>query len=171
MKRPSMYNRHEASLKAFVEKFNNVKDDLRLVMQIYNTENFRDDGVIVDTKTGKRITFDWEIRDRYFKSGKFVFKELGQFERKLKKGEIGLSLQCDQDETAVMAAWHEDWLKEKPRKKKLRTDQKSDEFGMVRYTRHFRIYFYKKIGEFRKMISKALIKSSFNHTVFHDRNS
>ena len=96
MKRPSMYNRHEANLKAFVEKFNNVKDDLRLVMQIYNTENFRDDGVIVDTKTGKRITFDWEIRDRYFTSGKFVFKELGQFERKLRKGEIGLSLQCDQ---------------------------------------------------------------------------
>jgi hypothetical protein len=29
----------------------------------------------------------------------------------------------------------------------------------------------KKIGEFRKMISKALIKSSFNHTVFHERNS
>ena len=104
MKRPSMYNRHEDSLKAFVEKFNNVKDDLRLVMQIYNTENFRDDGVIVDTKTEKRITFDWKIRDRYFKSGKFVFKELGQFERKLKKGEIGLSLQCDQDETTVMAA-------------------------------------------------------------------
>ena len=107
MKRPSMYNRHKVSLKAFVEKFNNVKDDLRLVMKIYNTENFRDDGVIVDTKTGKRITFDWEIRDRYFTSGKFTFKELGQFERKLKKGEIGLSLQCDQDETAVMAAWHE----------------------------------------------------------------
>ena len=69
---------------------------------------------------------------------------MGQFERKLKKGEIGLSLQCDKDETGVMAAWHEDWLKEKPRKKKLRTDQKSDEFGMVRYTRHFRIYLYKK---------------------------
>ena len=56
MKRPSMYNRHEASLKAFVEKFNNVKDNLRLVMQIYNTENFRGDGVIVDTKTGKSVT-------------------------------------------------------------------------------------------------------------------
>jgi len=129
MKRPSMYQRHEDSLKSFVEKFNNAKDNLRLVMQIYNTENFRDDGVIVDTKSGKRITFDWEIRDRYFTSGKFAFKELGQFERKLKKGEIGLSLQCDRDETAVMAAWHEDWLKEKPRKKKLRTDQTKDEFG------------------------------------------
>jgi len=70
-----------------------------------------------------------------------------------------------------MAVWHEDWLKEKPRKKKLRTGQKSDKFGMVRYTGHFRIYFYKKIGEFRKMISIALIKSSFNHTVFHERNS
>ena len=90
-----------------IEKFNNGKDDLRLVMQIYNPETFRDDGVIVDTKTGKRIIFDWEIRDRYFTTGKFSFKESGQFERKLKKGEIGLSLQCDQDETAVMAAWHE----------------------------------------------------------------
>ena len=46
-----MYQRHEDSLKAFVEKFNNTKDSLRLVMQIYNTENFRDDGVIVDTKS------------------------------------------------------------------------------------------------------------------------
>ena len=52
MKRPSMYNRHEASLKAFVEKFNNVKDDLRLVMQIYNTENFRDDGVMAIQRRG-----------------------------------------------------------------------------------------------------------------------
>ena len=54
MKRPSIYQRHEDSLKAFVKKFNNAKDSLRLVMQIYNTENFRDDGVIVDTKSGKR---------------------------------------------------------------------------------------------------------------------
>ena len=44
MKRPSMYQSHEDSLKVFVEKFNNAKDNLRLAMQIYNTENFRDDG-------------------------------------------------------------------------------------------------------------------------------
>ena len=74
MKRPSMYNRHEASLKAFVEKFNNVKDDLRLVMQIYNTENFRDDGVIVDTKTGKRIIFDGEFVTDILYQGNFYLK-------------------------------------------------------------------------------------------------
>jgi hypothetical protein len=54
-------------------------------MQVYHTENFRDDGVIVDTKNGNRITFDWLHRDKYFSQGKFKFQELGQFERKLKK--------------------------------------------------------------------------------------
>lgn len=85
MKRPSMYDKHENSLKRFVDRFNAIKDSRPLVMQIYQTENFRDDGVIVNTTTGKRVAFDWEYRDRYFKSGRFKFDTLGQFERKIKK--------------------------------------------------------------------------------------
>ena len=89
----------------------------------------------------------------------------------MKKREIGLSLQCDKDETGVMAAWHEDWLKEKPRKKKLRTDQKVMSLEWCSTPSISEFTSIKKIGEFRKMISKALITGSFNHTVFHERNS
>ncbi len=166
MKRPGMYQQHEESLREFVEKFNGVKDGLPLVMQIYHTENFRDDGIIVDTRSGNRIVFDWEIRDKYFQSGQFRFPEVGQFERKLKKGEIGLSLQCDCDRTSVLAAWHEDWLREKPKKVALKTDYPQAEQAQVRYTPHFKIYPYSDLKALRAMLYKALRTGTFNHEVF-----
>ena len=166
MKRPSMYNRHEESLKTFVDLFNSAKDGLPVVMQIYQTENFRDDGVIVNTRTGRRITFDWEIRDKYFNHGKFKFDTLGQFERKIKKDEIGLSLQCDKQESAVMVAWHEDWLKEKPRRISLSTDTSVKEKGKIRYTKHFMIYTYDEIEKFRSMLYNAVRTNTFNHNIF-----
>ncbi len=166
MKRPSMYDKHESSLKQFSDLFNAQEDKYPLVMQIYQTENFRDDGVIVDTKTGKRVTFDWEIRDKYFRSGKFRFPTAGQFERKLKKDEIGLSLQCDSNETAVLVGWHEDWLKEYPKTISLSTDSSKRERGKIRYTANFKIYSYKNVLMFREMLTRALRKSTYNHSVF-----
>ncbi len=166
MKRPSMYDKHESSLKQFSDLFNAQEDNISLVMQIYQTENFRDDGVIVDTKTGKRITFDWEIRDKYFRSGKFRFSTAGQFERKLKKDEIGLSLQCDSNETAVLVGWHEDWLKEAPKTISLSTDTRTNERGTIRYTTNFKIFPYADISMFREMLIRALRKGTYNHSAF-----
>ncbi|NQT96676.1 MAG: hypothetical protein HQ562_02940 [Candidatus Marinimicrobia bacterium] len=166
MKRPSMYQRHEDSLLKFTNLFNAVKDGLPLVMQIYQTENYRDDGVIVNTKTGKRVAFDWEIRDKYFSNGKFQFKELRQFERKIKKEEIGLSLQCDREETALLVAWHEDWLLSDPIPVKLSTDYKWSEHNLVRSTRHFKIYLYSDLKIFRSMLVRVLKSETYNHTVF-----
>ncbi|MFQ6613245.1 MAG: hypothetical protein ACE5D1_00235 [Fidelibacterota bacterium] len=168
MKRPSMYPHHESSLKKFTDLFNKQRDGLSLVMQIYQTENYRDDGVIVDTRTGKRITFDWEKRDRYFKSGKFRFPTLWQFERKIKKDEIGLSLQCDSNETAVLVAWHRDWLKEPMKTRRLLTDGPGKETAQVRETRHFKIYLYSEMDRFRRMLVRALKTGRFDHSVFPD---
>jgi len=166
MKRPSKYADHESSLKTFAELFNACRDGNRLVMQTYQTENFRDDGVIVHTQSGKRITFDWEKRDRYFRSGIFKFDTLWQFERKIKKDEIGLSLQCDSDETAVLAAWHKDWLKEPIKTRRLLTDSPGKETARVRETRHFKIYTYSEMKEFREMIYKAIKEEKFESGVF-----
>ncbi|RMF09536.1 MAG: hypothetical protein D6762_03455 [Candidatus Neomarinimicrobiota bacterium] len=171
MKRPSMYPAHEASLKAFTELFNGVRDRLPLVMQIYQTENFRDDGVIVHTRTGKRVAFDWEKRDRYFTSGRFAYRTLWQFERKIKKDEIGLSLQCDSDETAVLVAWHQDWLQAPVQRRSLRQDSPGKVVEAVRETRHFRIYPYTEIRAFRKMIHRALTRGLFDHRVFEESGS
>ncbi|NOZ03202.1 MAG: hypothetical protein GXO92_01145 [FCB group bacterium] len=166
MKRPSMYRRHEQSLREFVDRFNGVKDGLPLVMQIYHTENYRDDGVIVDTRRGSRIVFDWEIREKYFQSGQFRFSEVGQFERKLKKGEIGLSLQCDCDQTSVLVVWHADLLKEKPKEVVLKTDHPQAEQGRVRYTPYFKIYPYSDLKALRAMLHRAIRSGTFDHTVF-----
>lgn len=168
MKRPSMYQAHEDSLKKFTDLFNGCHDGLPMVMQIYQTENFRDDGVIVNTKTGKRVAFDWEIRDKYFSKGKFAFRELRQFERKIKKEEIGLSLQCDREETAVLVAWHEDWLQSKPISVQLATDYKWSEKNLVRDTTKFKIYSYDQMDVFRAMLFRALGKSLFNHRAFSE---
>lgn len=166
MKRPSLYQQHEDTLKHFTDIFNNTKDGIPLVMQVYHTENFRDDGVIVNTKTGKRVAFDWEYRDRYFKSGIFRFKTLGQFERKIKKAEIGLSMQSDSDETAILIAWHQDFKREKEQKVTLKTDHNYREYGSVRYTNKFKIYKHIEITEFKRMVFRALKTDAYDHTVF-----
>lgn len=168
MKRPSKYADHERSLKKFTALFNGISDGLPLVMQIYQTENYRDDGVIVNTRTGKRVAFDWEIRQKYFSNGRFAFDELRQFERKLKKDEIGLSLQCDLQETAVLAAWHADWLQASPQVQKSATDYLWKENARVRSTRHFRIYRYANLSEFRAMVGQALTSGRYDHRVFDD---
>ena len=168
MKRPSLYQQHEKSLLKFTDRFNSIKDGLPVVMQIYQTENFRDDGIIVNTRTGRRISFDWEFRAKYFSKGKFRFKELRQFERKIKKAEIGLSLQCDREETAILVAWHADWLESKPIPVKLSTDFEWSENNLVRGTTKFKIYTYDQIGDFRAMLFRALGKDQFNHLAFSE---
>jgi len=91
---------------------------------------------------------------------------LGQFERKLKKDEIGLSLQCDKEESAVLVAWHIDFLKERQQTIPLDTDFGIKEMGKVRYTSHFKIFQYSKVPDFRKMIFYAIKNDIYDHTIF-----
>ena len=130
-------------MKKFVDLFNNSSAYPNLKIEPITEETFIDDGNIVDIATNQSIGFDWEYRDKYFSNGKFQFSTLGQYERKIVKPSIKISLQCDSTETAVAVAWHEDWELEDVVALRLATDS-HDQFGKVRYTKYFKIYSYKK---------------------------
>lgn len=161
MYRASMYDKHDTSMKKFVDLFNNSSAYPNLTMEPITEETFLDDGNIVDTATNQSIGFDWEYRDKYFSNGKFQFSTLGQYERKIVKPSIKISLQCDSTETAVAVAWHEDWMLEDITKLRLSTDT-HDQFGKVRYTKYFKIYLYENITELKKMLNHAFEQKQFN---------
>lgn len=165
MYRASMYDKHDTSMEKFVKLFNNSLSYPNLKIEPITEETFIDDGNIVDEKTKQSVGFDWEYRDRYFSNGVFSFDTLGQYERKIIKPSIKLSLQCDSTETAVAVAWHEDWRLEDIVKLNLATDSK-DQLGKVRYTKHFKIYFYENIAELKKMINRAFEQKQFNKNSF-----
>lgn len=166
MWRPSTYKEHNLSLGIFEELFNNCLQYQNIIIKPIQEETFQDDGCIVDLNTGKEIRFDWEKRERYFSNGNFRFDSLGQFERKIRKPQIQLSLQCDSTDTSVAIGWHEDWLKENRINLNLATDYAQDEFGTVRYTKSFRIYTYSNITELKAMIQRAFDRDTFNKSVF-----
>lgn len=115
MYHPTKYQAHNDSLDNFLSKFNSVAEEKgnNLKMEVREQENFRDDGFIISNENGKSIVFDWEKRFSYYNTYGFPFKTFGQFERKIQKEEIELSIQCSKDESAFCFAWHEDFLKEK----------------------------------------------------------
>jgi len=155
MYRPSFYNKHDETMNSFAKLFNECKECSNLKMVPITKETFIDDGEIIDEKTGKRFSFDWEYRDKYFSNGIFKFDTLGQYERKIVKPSIQLSIQCDSTATAIAVAWHEDFKKENKIKLSLATDYSKKQYGAVRYTHAFKVYFYKDIVEFKKMIQRA----------------
>ena len=103
----------------------------------------------------KKFSFDWEYRDKYFSNGHFVFDTLGQYERKIIKPSIQLSIQCDSTATSIAVAWHNDFKKENKIKLTLDTDYNQKQFGAVRYTHAFKIYMYEDISDFKEMIQRA----------------
>ncbi|MBU4501687.1 MAG: hypothetical protein KKA79_03790 [Nanoarchaeota archaeon] len=133
-------------------------------MSLRKNENFRDDGVIT-FEDGNSIIFDWEKRDAHWTGDRFPFSELGQFERKLQKQEIKLSIQCNKEEKTFAIGWHEDWLKENKIRRNLATNN-VDESGVVRYTSKFKVYSYDEIDKFMDVIIKAFKKSAFNYRSF-----
>lgn len=129
-------------------------------------ETYDNDGEFVNVRTGEKIGFDWEYRDKYFENCKFRYNSLGQYERKLRKPSIQISLQCDSTETGVAVGWHQDWLIEKKEHIELSTDYSVKEKGTTRYTTKFKIYPYENIGEFKKMIAYAMEHKIYSSEVF-----
>lgn len=166
MYRPSKYNKHNESLDFFAKLFNAEKSMSDIIMEPIDEETFDNDGFFVDVKTGKKIGFDWEYRDRYFKNGIFSFDSLGQYERKLKKESIQVSVQCDSTQTAILVAWHDDFLLEEKVKLSLATDSWKKQYGGVRYTKKFKIYHYGEIKEFKKMIQRAFATGKQDASLF-----
>lgn len=160
-----MYDKHNESLERFKALFNNCNLNDEIKMKVYKKETYESDGEIIDNKTQKSIHFDWEYREKYFKNCKFAFNTLGQYERKLIKPVIDISIQCDSTETGVVVGWHEDWLKENKTNLNLSTDS-SDQYGTVRYTSNFKVYSYKNISDLKAMLRRAFDKNTFNHEVF-----
>lgn len=165
MYRSSKYKLSEESLKLFAELFNRESEFNHIRIYPIEEETYVDDGYIKNELTGQKIGFDWEIRDKYFENGIFAFNTLGQFERKIIKPSIELSLQCDKNQTAVIVAWHQDWKKENPEVMRLSTDRE-EQVGKVRYTRYFKVYKYSDISKLKEMISKAFQTCKFDHSAF-----
>lgn len=165
MYRPTMYSKHDESLKKFSINFNSCKDLKHIIIKPNQFESFDNDGEIINLISSQKIGFDWEYRDRYFSNGVFQFDSLGQYERKIKKTSIQLSLQCDSTETSVAFAWHEDWGQEMRTQMHLLTDSTKQK-GIVRYTKKYKIIFYKDISDLKKIIDRAFKLNAFNHTSF-----
>lgn len=142
MYRKSMYEIHNETMEVFVDLFNSCDECSNLVICPNPEETYGNDGWIIDNESGKKIGYDWERRDDHFKNGVFKYDTLGQYERKLIKDNIQISLQCDEDNTAVAVGWHKDWLEETKVKKELKTDSDKKQTGYARYTKKFNIYSY-----------------------------
>lgn len=167
MKRPSWYPKHNSSLDKFCKLFNDEGKFKNLVIEPITEETYDNDGVIRDIETGMTIGFDWEQRanPKHFSNCQFAYDSLGQFERKIRKRSIQISIQCDYTETGIAVGWHEDWLKENSLTRYLATDSE-DEHGIVRYTKSFRIYSYDQMTEFKAMLNRAMKHNVLNHKAF-----
>lgn len=166
MQRPTFYSKHNKSLEKFANLFNSEKKYPRLRIEPIQEETFRDDGFIIDAHTNKRIGFDWEIRDRYFSNCHFQLPTLRQFERKIIKDEIDISIQCDSTETGIIVAWHEDFKMGKRFIQPSKTDFSHKENAWVRETNHFRVYSYENISDFKEMLIRAFVNNQYNHNSF-----
>lgn len=165
---PSKYDEHNESLKRFVKLFNETAGKLggRIVMRIRENENFRDDGIIQDCKTDMQILFDWEKRQSYYTKCGFPFDTFGQFERKIKKEEILLSIQCSQNEDCFCIAWHEDFKDENIEFIPSATESGEPEFTGKRFTKKFLELRYDEMDKFYKILENAFDRRTFNSTTF-----
>jgi len=166
MQRPSQYKRHNMSLDNFAKIFNNEPYYPNIIIKPIEEETYRDDGLIYEVNTQKSIGFDWEIRDRYFSNGNFYLPTLRQFERKVIKPEIDLSIQCDSTETAIVVAWHEDFKSGNSFVQESKTDYIYKETAIVRETSYFRVYTYEQVVEFKAMLHQAFTNNQYNHNSF-----
>lgn len=166
MYRPSYYKKHNDSMEKFAEKFNSCPVCGHISMKPHSEETFDNDGVFVDGNTGDFIGYDWEYREDHFANCKFAYSTLGQYERKLRKPSIQLSLQCDSTETGIAVGWHGDWLQESVQRRSLKTDFSQDENGFVRYTSRFKIYSYNQMASFKSMVAAAMEQKIYSSEIF-----
>jgi len=155
MYRPSTYNKHNESMNAFVTIFNSCTSFPNIVMKPKEEEDYKCDGYFVNVDTGEQIGYDWEIRDKYFKNGHFAFDTLGQYERKIIKSDIELSLQADSTQTAVAVAWHDDFKNNNVLNRSLSTDTMYKQKGQTRETKKFWIIMYEDIYILKQILNIA----------------
>ena len=163
MWRPSKYDISQDSLIRFADKFNEASDEIKCIPN--PNETYDNDGYFCFSGSGD-IGFDWEIRDKYFENGRFLFNTLGQYERKLSKPSIQLSVQCDRNESAILVAWHSDFLQEQQDLVLADTDSTRKQLCPVRYTAYFQVYTYQELNRFRDMLKQAILSHQFSHLAF-----
>lgn len=169
-----MYHRdkyllHNQSLARFCAVFNPAAllRGSRMVMDISQAENFRDDGKIIYLPTQQTILFDWEKRFSYYDDcDKFQFATFGQFERKIQKPEIALSIQCSTNECCFCIAWHDDFSKEPLVNIGSKMANNDKEYSGKRFTKHFREMSYQNVTLLCDILLKAFLTQQLNHTAF-----
>lgn len=171
MKRPSLYDCSQNSLLQFANWFNSIPEFPNIGMYANEKETFDNDGCFYDRQSLKFIGFDWEIRARYFNNGRFPYSTLGQFERKITKQSIQLSIQAAEDMSAIAIAWHNDYMDQKLEKPHLATDKsvllnEAKEEDRVRYTTRFKVYGMHELNEFKRMLNYAFTNSVYNAKAF-----
>jgi hypothetical protein len=163
------YDESNQSLERFGLAFNKIAYQLgsEFYFNISKIENFRDDGSIIHTKTGKRILFDWEKRHSYYNSfGQFAFKTFGQFERKIRKPEIELSIQCSTDETGFCIAWHNDFRNEVVVNVGSKTANGGKEFDGKRFTKNYLEIPYVDMAKFYQILLNAVNNNTYDCNSF-----
>ncbi len=168
MYHPSKYQEHNDSLDRFVRKFNEVskKRNGQILIEIHKQENFIDDAIIKDEKTGKSISFDWEKRESYYSSCGFPFKTFGQFERKIIKPKILLSIQCSKSEDCFCIAWHSDFKKEGIENIGSITETGNYEYYGKRFTKEFKEIKYDDMELLYNILRKAFDENKLNKDSF-----
>ena len=169
---PDKYDDHNNALKRFINIFNDHgrKYGCSILMHYHTKENYKDDGIVIYRPAMRSIGYDFEKRHTAYQCyGKHTFKKLSQFERKLVKPMIDLSIQCSTNEDAVLIGWHSDFLKSPIETYKAKTKDGFEKQMRCRSTEHFREYSYSDRGEQKGMdalyrvILGAFINYQFNY--------
>tara|TARA_Y100000766_G_C18906346_1_gene605978 strand:+ start:706 stop:1221 length:516 start_codon:yes stop_codon:yes gene_type:complete len=160
---PDKYQSHNEALDRFVILFNRCshKKKSRITMNSEKIENFRDDGFI-QFPDNSILKYDFEKRFNYYpKFGEFRFSDLGQFERKISKKEISLSIQCSTDESGFVFAFHEDLYKEEKKYISSKT-RNGYERTAKRFTKNFYECSSENIIRFHNMIENCYKNKNFS---------
>jgi len=168
MYHPDKYHPHNEALGRFCEAFNDVArnaGDL-IFIRTSDTENFIEDGEIIYRATNKSILYDFEKRNSYYNTCGFPFLDFGQFERKIKKPDISLSIQCSKDEKCFCIAWHEDFKKETIKYIGSLTGYGNKEHTGKRFTKKFKELNYSEMDQLYQMLLKAFTSNNFNSSCF-----
>ena len=168
MYHPEKYIHHNKALDTFCGIFNNASEKLGGLIHMKPSvrENFREDGEIVYKPKNTQILYDFEKRFSYYDNFKsFKFDTFGQFERKIQKPEISLSIQCSKNEDGFIIAWHDDYRNEKIVYMNSKTANGWEKTGK-RFTKKYREIAYHEMEVFYKMLHKSFTQNSFNASCF-----
>ena len=170
------YPTHEETLARFMTRFNNVLYEgcdlefYNLCMLRLRKDSYKNDGTFVQIDADKCCGYDWQCRHTgYDTLGAFEYAKwgLGQYNTKLVKPSIKISLQISRDETGLLVAWHSDY--EKVVDVKLSSETKknrTEKVGNTYFFTEFDIRTDEGVLAFKKMIYDAIREQKFDHTIF-----